>query len=143
MKILIMGLPTSGKTTLANELEAELMRSGFTVQRLNADAVRAASSDWDFSYDGRMRQAFRMQGLADESSADFVVADFVAPTPELRDIFAADYLVFMDTVEASPFADTNSVFERPREYNRRVTYKNHRFWAKAIVADLIGAMSYV
>ena len=38
-----MGLPGSGKTTLANEL-AKLIKS----KRLNADEVRKAANDWDF-----------------------------------------------------------------------------------------------
>ena len=45
-----MGLSGSGKTTLANELPPLL-----NVKRLNADKVRGAANDWDFSKDGRER----------------------------------------------------------------------------------------
>jgi adenylylsulfate kinase len=42
--ILIMGLPGSGKTTLAEELAPML-----NAKRLNADEVRKEANDWDFS----------------------------------------------------------------------------------------------
>ena len=48
--ILVMGLPGAGKTTLANEM-APLLNA----RRLNADEVRKAANDWDFSEEGRVR----------------------------------------------------------------------------------------
>ena len=53
--ILVMGLPGAGKTTLANELAPSL-----NAKRLNADEIRKAANDWDFSEEGRKRQAKRM-----------------------------------------------------------------------------------
>ena len=43
MKILIMGLPGSGKTTLAR-----LLAPMFNAVLLNADQVRKDADDWDF-----------------------------------------------------------------------------------------------
>ena len=54
-----MGLPGSGKTTLANELGPMLK-----AKRLNADEVRKEANDWDFSEEGRKRQAKRMADFA-------------------------------------------------------------------------------
>jgi len=82
--ILIMGLPGSGKTTLANELAPML-----NAKRLNADEVRKEANDWDFSEEGRKRQAKRMADFALKlkERGNFVVADFICPTPEARALF--------------------------------------------------------
>ena len=61
MKILIMGLPGSGKTTLASKL-ALLLKAKW----LNNDEVRKAANDWDFSEEGRKRQAKRMADFAEK-----------------------------------------------------------------------------
>jgi len=100
--ILIMGLPGAGKTTLANEL-AKLIES----KRLNADEIRRAANDWDFSEEGRTRQAKRMSeaALKIKSEGNNVIADFICPTPEARKLFPADYIVWVDTIkEANSFA---------------------------------------
>ena len=82
--ILIMGLPGAGKTTLANEL-ADIIKS----KRLNADEIRKAANDWDFSEEGRTRQAKRMSeaALKIKSEGNNVIADFICPTPEARNCF--------------------------------------------------------
>lgn len=108
MKILVMGLPGSGKTTLAKVLAEKLKAAYF-----NADEVRKMFNDWDFSEEGRLRQADRMYYLADIASSDHVVADFVCPLEETRDTFAPDFIVFMNTINEGRFEDTNKVFQRP------------------------------
>ena len=94
--ILIMGLPGSGKTTLANELAPML-----NAKRLNADEVRKEANDWDFSEEGRKRQAKRMADFALKMKEDgsYVVADFICPTPEARNLFPADYIIWVDTIK--------------------------------------------
>ena len=91
-----MGLPGSGKTTLANEL-APLLNA----KRLNADEVRREASDWDFSEEGRKRQAKRMADFALKLRKDnnYVVADFICPTPEARSLFPSDYVIWVDTIK--------------------------------------------
>ena len=116
MKILVMGLPGSGKTTLAKILAEKLSAAYF-----NADEVRKMFNDWDFSEEGRIRQANRMYDLANVSNNDFVVADFVCPTHETRDAFSPDFIVLMDTIDASRFEDTNKVFVRPTRVDVEIT----------------------
>ena len=91
-----MGLPGSGKTTLANELGPML-----NAKRLNADEVRKEANDWDFSEEGRKRQSKRMADFAIKMSQDgsYVVADFICPTPEARSLFPADYIIWVDTIK--------------------------------------------
>ena len=107
MKILICGLPGSGKTTLAAPF-AKLIGA----VHLNADAVRDEYNDWDFSVEGRIRQAMRMKFLADGivKAGKIAVADFIAPTPKAREEFGADYVVWMDTIKKGRFEDTNAMY---------------------------------
>lgn len=111
-----MGLPGSGKTTLATELFNKLRPNCLW---LNADRIREQYNDWDFSLEGRIRQAQRMRDLADSSSADneFVICDFVAPLEKMRTIFDADLTVWVDTICFSRFEDTNKLFEIPDVHN--------------------------
>ena len=115
--ILIMGLPGSGKTTLANEL-APLLNA----KRLNADEVRKEANDWDFSEDGRKRQSKRMAEFAIKlkDEGNFVVADFICPTPEARRLFPADYIIWVDTIKEGRFDDTNKMFVKPDKFDFQV-----------------------
>ena len=136
MKILIMGLPGSGKTTLAQALQNKFIELGRTADWYNADQIREQHNDWDFSEAGRFRQSQRMKKLADSSESDFVICDFVAPTPQLRDEFAADYVIWMDTILEGRFTDTNQLFERPNTFDIQVTVWNSEFWSNFIVDQL-------
>jgi len=119
-RILVMGLPGSGKTTFTQELVKRLMLS-HTVKWFNADAVRQEFDDWDFTPKGRLRQVKRMREMADSSGADFAICDFVCPTEEYRLIFAADLIVWMDAIEEGRFADTNRLFKPPAKFDYRIT----------------------
>jgi adenylylsulfate kinase len=139
VKVLIMGLPGSGKTTLAEKLFEEILKN-HPAEWINADELRKETNDWDFSFEGRMRQACRMRTLADKGvAAGFVmVCDFVCPTKELREIFDADVTIWMDTVKRSEYRDTNKIFEKPTD--DEITIRIDEFasdkWA-GIVADLV------
>lgn len=110
MKILIMGLPGSGKTYLAERLQKHLGCAWF-----NADEVRRMANDWEFGEDARIRQARRMRNFADfeKSEGRTVICDFVCPTELTRYIFEADYTIWMHTIGAGRFEDTNKMFEPP------------------------------
>ena len=129
-----MGLPGSGKTTLASEL-VPLLKAKW----LNADEVRKAANDWDFSAEGRTRQAKRMWAKAQEykNQGYHVVADFICPTPAARALFPADFIVWMDTIKEGRFDDTNKMFVNPDKYNFHVTTKDAKNWAPKIFEDLI------
>ena len=143
MKILIMGLPGSGKTTLAEKLLEYLHMNG-PAEWLNADEVRKEFDDWDFTPEGRLRQAKRMRVLADKCvEAGFpVICDFVCPTQELRRIFDPNVIIWLDTIPKGRFADTNSIFEKPteEEYDIRIDEFASDKWAP-VIADLINILS--
>ena len=131
--ILIMGLPGSGKTTLANELAPKLK-----AKRLNADQVRKEAEDWDFSEEGRKRQAKRMASLALKLGEDgsYVIADFICPTPEARTLFPANYIIWVDTIKEGRFEDTNKMFVKPDKYVFHVTTQDAKNWALKILREL-------
>ena len=110
MIILVMGLPGSGKTYLAERLQPLLESAWF-----NADKVRSMAGDWDFSEAGRQRQSLRMKAIADFESSHkrIVICDFVCPTEETRNIFEADITIWLDTIKKGRFEDTNALFEPP------------------------------
>ena len=128
-----MGLPGAGKTTLANELAPKI-----NAKRLNADEVRRAANDWDFSTDGRKRQAKRMAELALKlkNEGNYVVADFICPTPEARSLFPADYIVWVDTIKEGRFDDTNKMFVKPEKYDCHVTTQDAKVWAPKIAKEI-------
>ena len=128
-----MGLPGAGKTTLANEL-GPLLKA----KRLNADEVRKAANDWDFSEEGRKRQAKRMSELALNlrNEGNYVVADFICPTPEARNLFPADFIIWVDTIKEGRFEDTNQMFVKPEKYNFHVTTQDAKLWAPKIEEDI-------
>jgi|TARA_R110001592_G_scaffold19847_12_gene81010 hypothetical protein len=140
MRVLIYGLPDSGKTYLAENLVKYL---GNSVAWFNADQVRQEADDWDFSDEGRLRQNTRMRLLCEEAEATgkVAIADFVAPFANARKEFNADLEIFMDTVTESKYEDTNKVFERPHYasiYNDVYTVTEHNDKDAIHIAWLIG-----
>jgi hypothetical protein len=154
-KILIMGLPGSGKTYFAEKLKKYLEDNGdifkvnpdkllnyegipdhtllkVSVDWFNADEVRKRFNDWDFSREGRIRQSLRMFEFAMKCSGDFVICDFVAPLPEMRHNFKADWTIWMDTIDAGRYDDTNKAFVPPEVYDFRITEQNAEKWVEFV-----------
>ena len=131
--ILIMGLPGSGKTTLASKLVPII-----SAKWINADKVRSEANDWDFSIEGRARQAERMKqkALKFKKEKFNVIVDFVCPTEETRKIFNPDFIIWMDTINKGRYEDTNKLFVKPNNYNIKVTEKNAEVWAKKIAKKI-------
>tara|TARA_Y100001935_G_C17260060_1_gene485847 strand:- start:77 stop:511 length:435 start_codon:yes stop_codon:yes gene_type:complete len=135
IKILVMGLPGSGKTTLSEKL-APLIKA----TRVNADEIRKKFNDWDFSLEGRMRQSNRMNKIANDEieKNNHVIADFVCPTDKAREKFQADYVIWMNTIDKGRFEDTNQMFEKPKkaEVNFEVNEKDAEKYKILIHEDL-------
>jgi len=132
-----MGLPGSGKTYLAQHLLEHLQNDKKRVAWLNADDVRKKYNDWDFSTEGRIRQSHRMRELTDAmTDIDYVICDFVAPLVEMRNNFKADWCIWMDTIDAGRFEDTNRAFIAPEVYDFRITEQNAEKWSEFIFAHL-------
>jgi hypothetical protein len=153
-KILIMGLPGSGKTYFAERLKKFLEINGEkflgtidsdkpypnlspTVTWFNADDVRRKFNDWDFSKEGRIRQSLRMFEFALGSQSDYVICDFVAPLVEMRNNFKADWTIWLDTIDAGRFEDTNKMFVPPKIYDFRITEQNAEKWVEFVAQHII------
>jgi GTPase SAR1 family protein len=154
-KILIMGLPGSGKTYFAERLKKYLEDSGdimkispnkvlhyegipdnstfkVHVDWFNADEIRKRFNDWDFSKEGRIRQSLRMFEFAVKCNGEFVICDFVAPLPEMRHNFKADWTIWMDTIDAGRYEDTNKAFVPPDIFDFRITEQNADKWVEFV-----------
>ena len=128
-----MGLPGSGKTTLASEL-VPLLKAKW----INNDKVRKDANDWDFSEEGRTRQAKRMADLAEKYKQEgiFVVCDFICPTLKARELFNADFIVWVDTIKKGRYDDTNAMFVKPEKFDFHVTSQDAKVWATKIVEKI-------
>jgi hypothetical protein len=159
-RILVMGLPGAGKTYFAERLKKFLENNGdifkvnptrimhyegipdhammkVTVDWFNADDVRKRFNDWDFSRDGRIRQSLRMFEFAVKCTGEFVICDFVAPLPEMRHNFKADWTIWMDTIDAGRYEDTNRAFVAPDVYDFRITEQNADKWAEFVGTHIL------
>ncbi len=134
-KILVMGLPGAGKTYFS-----KILFPLINAVWLNADQVRKDADDWDFSAEGRVRQANRMKSLAQKAldQGKNVIADFVCPTDKTREDFNADVLIWMDTIKEGRFQDTNKIFINPKKFDFRITEKNAEIWAIKVADKLQG-----
>ena len=136
MKILVMGLPGSGKTYLTERLVPLLDAVWY-----NADKLREMASDMDFSKEGRERQSMRMRTFADfeKSHGRYVVCDFVCPTKKTRNNFNADIVIWMDTIKEGRYEDTNKLFQNPIKVDFHITewnQHNHEDIAKEILENV-------
>lgn len=154
-RILIMGLPGAGKTYFAERLKLYLEQNGdvmkvspgrvlgyegipgpdffnVKVDWFNADEVRKRFNDWDFSREGRIRQSLRMFEFAVKCTGDFAICDFVAPLVEMRNNFKADWTIWMDTIDAGRYDDTNKAFTPPDVYDFRITEQNAEKWVEFV-----------
>jgi adenylylsulfate kinase len=153
-----MGLPGAGKTYFAERLkkyletngdifkikadriaslsDAPMIDTSVIVDWFNADEVRKRFNDWDFSREGRIRQSIRMLDFALKCTGDFVICDFVAPLPEMRNNFRADWTIWIDTIKEGRFDDTNKSFVPPETYDFRISEQNAEKWVP-IVAEKI------
>lgn len=137
MKVLIMGLPGAGKTTLATELISLLQKQGLSVGYLCADNVRAEANDWDFTTEGRLRQARRMHIKVSELQGDVVIVDALAALPESRAAIGADVLVWVDTTKTGKYADTLAGFIPPQTCDIRVPEQNAEKWGAILATHVL------
>jgi cytidyltransferase-like protein len=134
-KILIMGLPGAGKTTLATALAPLVNAVTF-----NADAVRAnLSQDLGFSHEDRIEHARRMGWMCDRvvEAGGTAIADFICPTEETRAAFGPAFTIWVDRIRAGRFDDTNRLFAAPAQFDLRVSAEGApQYWAEQVVTRL-------
>jgi hypothetical protein len=134
-KILIMGLPGAGKTTLTTTLAHLLHAVVF-----DGDDVRGSiNRDLGSSHEDRVEHARRMGWLCDRvaEAGGTVIADLACPTPETRAAFGDAFVIWVDRIEEGQSGDTGELFVPPAHYDERVTADGRpRYWAERIAARL-------
>lgn len=137
-KILVMGLPGAGKTTLARVLASRLNAVHF-----NADDVRREiNKDLGFAESDRIEHARRMGWLCDQvvKAGYYAVADFICPTPQTRAAFVqggAAFTIWVDRIARSRFDDTDRMFVPPDRFDLRVMAEGDaEFWAEQAAAKI-------
>lgn len=137
-KILVMGLPGAGKTTLSKILAPRLNAVHF-----NADEVRAnVNKDLGFGEADRIEQARRMGWLCDQvvKVGCFAIADFICPTPTAREAFLKGgdaFVIWLARIKAGAFDDTNRIFVPPEHFDLRVDADGTpEYWAEEVMKRL-------
>jgi cytidyltransferase-like protein len=134
-KILIMGLPGAGKTTLTTALAPLLNAVVF-----NADAVREnLSRDLRFTHEDRIEHARRMGWMCDRvlEAGGTAIADFICPTPDTRAAFGSAYTIWLDRIQTGRFENTNRMFVAPEAFDLRVRAEGTpQYWAELALNDL-------
>jgi adenylylsulfate kinase len=137
-KILIMGLPGAGKTTLARVLAPKLNAVHF-----NADDVRAhVNKDLGFSEPDRIEQARRLGWLCDQvvRVGCFAIADFICPMTTAREAFLSGgdaFIIWVDRIKKGAYEDTNRIFEPPEFCHLRVDPQGTpEYWAEEAMKQL-------
>ena len=126
LKVLVFGLPGSGKTTFAKQLTKDT-----SIPYFNADEIRRIFKDWDFSQFGRLRQVTRMIDLCSIANKTCVV-DFVCPYNLYRKDY--DITVWMNTISHSQHEDTNKLFEKPVKVDYEIKNFNYKKILKEITS---------
>ena len=128
-KILVMGLPGAGKTTIAKELSRSL-----SAVHLNADEIRREiHRDLGFSELDRIEHARRLGvlcGIINRAGIS-VIADFVCPTAKTREAFGlvGTFVIWADRIGAGRYEDTNLLFVQPERYDIRITSEGSKeYW---------------
>jgi len=129
-----MGLSGAGKTTFTKQI-VEIIKKHNSVQWVNADDVRTLTNDWDFSTIGRLRQANRIANIVNNSTSEIVICDFIAPLPESRSIFNADFTIWLNTISKCKYTDTNNAFIAPKKTDLIINDWNYN--VKSIAEDIL------
>lgn len=139
--ILVCGLPGSGKTYFSERLKAAL---GDCAVHINGDDIRKAHNDWDFSEEGRLRQAKRMKAVADAGKENgmHVILDFVCPKKEYRDLIKPDILVWANRTPVRDFPDTTAMFQPPADYDYELHDDVDVEWIVELVVEAATRFEY-
>jgi adenylylsulfate kinase len=127
MRVLVYGISGAGKTSYTKEINEILHYDVITGEEL-----RRELNDWDFSYEGLIRQTNRIKKLVDARKN--VIIDMMAPLQEMRDILKPDYLIWMDAIQQSIYPEIDAIFEKPEIDESPTTMRIHRYGGRAHMA---------
>jgi nicotinamide riboside kinase len=127
-RILIMGLPGSGKTTLADELHELILSLGLRSRWLNENRLKEEYPNLTMD---------QIQEMANDATVDYVVGDFEARKSHERRYFNAHYMIWINTIAEEDYQFLNYGFEPPFRYNVCVTTKDAPKWAREIFRHIL------
>ena len=127
-RILIMGLPGAGKTTLAKELHELILSLDITSAWLNENQLKKEYPNLTID---------KIHELCNNHKVDYVVADFESPTSFMRRSIAPHYTIWVNTIPEEDYNLVGHGFEPPFRYNFCVTTKDAPHWAREIFERIL------
>jgi len=109
VRILVMGLPESCKSSIAIKLQAKFE----DCMLINSIEERIKAKDLDFTIDGQLRHCYRLLNIARNSTSLVTIINMTCPIPKMRQILNCDVVVWANDKQHTNYQELKSMFIPP------------------------------